>query len=263
MFKAAALLALLAGPAGAYTQADLLDAEVLPGWRTAEGRHMAALSIRLASGWKTYWRSPGDAGIPPVLDFAGSGNVQAVQLHWPSPVVFEVNGLTTIGYHDRLVLPFEVTPDRAGQPITIRLNVDMGVCRDVCVPAHLDLAATLPAGGQPDTDIRSALDAVPGPAKDAGLSAIHCALAPIRDGLTMTTSLRLPSLGQTEAVVIEPADGAIWVSQSATTRTGDTLTATTDLVAPTGAPFALDRSTLRVTVIGDRGAVEVTGCPAP
>jgi hypothetical protein len=79
----------------------------------------------------------------------------------------------------------------------------------------------------------------------------------------MTTRITMPTLGQNEAVVVEPADGAIWVSQSDTRRSGATLTATTDLVPPAGAPFALDRSTLRITVVGPQGAVEVTGCPAP
>jgi len=257
------LTALLAAPAAAFTQEDVLRAELLPGWRSADGRHMAALSLTLAQGWKTYWRSPGEAGIPPMLDFAGSGNLAAVRLHWPSPVVFDVNGMRTIGYHDRLILPIEVTPTQAGQPIDIRLNVDLGVCRDICVPAHLDLAATLPAQGQPDPSIRAALDSVPAGARDAGLTAIHCAVAPIRDGLTMTTQITMPSLGAAEAVVIEPADGTIWVSQSDTSRSGGVLTAMTDLVPPDGAPFALDRSTLRVTVVSDTGSVEVTGCPAP
>ena len=263
MLRALTLTALLATPAAAFTQEDVLRAELLPGWRDASGRHMAALSLTLAPGWKTYWRSPGEAGIPPMLDFKGSGNLGAVRLHWPSPVVFDVNGMQTLGYHDRLILPIEVTPQRAGQPIELRLDVDLGVCRDICVPAHLDLTATLPATGAPVPAIRAALASGPVRARDAGLTTINCAVTPISDGLTMTTEITMPRLGRAETVVIEPADGAIWVSQSATRRDGATLTAMTDLVPPDGAPFALDRSTLRVTVVGDQGSVEVTGCPAP
>lgn len=258
-----ALLALLASPAAAFTQADVLRAELLPGWRDADGRHMAALSLTLAPGWKTYWRSPGEAGIPPMLDFEGSTNVQAVRLHWPSPAVFEVNGMRTIGYHDRLVLPIEITPQRAGQPIALELYVDLGVCRDICLPAHLDLSALLPSQGKPDAAIRAALSDGPARARDAGLTDIRCAVVPIDDGLAMTTSITMPRLGPNEAVVIEPADGTIWVSQSDTSRAGAMLTAVTDLVPPNGAPFALDRSTLRVTVVGEAGSVEVVGCPSP
>lgn len=263
MIRSLALLALFAAPAAAFTQDDLLRAELLTGWRNADGRHMAALSITLAPGWKTYWRSPGEAGIPPVLDFAGSGNLREIRLHWPSPVLFDVNGYQTIGYHDRLVLPIEVTPQQAGHPVDLRLNVDMGVCRDICVPAHLDLTALLPVTGTADPAIRAALRAGPAPGRDAGLTRIECDVAPIKDGLAMTTRITMPPLGPAEAVVIEPADGSIWVSQSDISRTGGTLTALTDLVPQAGAPFALDRSTVRVTVVSDAGSVEVTGCPAP
>ena len=263
MIRVFILVALFATPVAAFTQDDLVQAELLPGWRGAGGSHMAALSITLAPGWKTYWRSPGEAGIPPLLDFGGSGNLQSIRLHWPSPVLFDVNGYQTIGYHDRLILPIEVTPQRAGQPVDLKLNVDMGVCRDICVPAHLDLAATLPVGGSADPTIRAALSAGPADASDAGLTRVDCDLAPIKDGLAVTTRITMPPLGRSEMVVIEPADATIWVSQSATSRSGGTLTAVTDLVPPAGAPFALDRSTVRVTVISDAGSVEVMGCPAP
>ena len=263
MIRIFALAALLATPAAAFTQDDLLRAELLPGWRTAGGAHMAALSLTLAPGWKTYWRSPGEAGIPPVLDFAGSTNLKSVRLHWPSPALFDVSGLSTLGYHDALILPIEITPERAGQPVDLKLFVDLGVCRDICVPARLDLTATLPVQGAPDAAIRAALAAGPVSGARAGLTAIDCTVTPIRDGLAMTTRITLPHQGGAEAVVLEPADGTIWVSQSDTRRDGNILTAITDLVPPSGAPFALDRSTLRVTVVRDSGSVEVTGCPAP
>ena len=70
------------------------------GWQMQNGHHMAGLSLQLAPDWKTYWRAPGEAGIPPLFDWSGSTNVQSVRVHWPSPVVFHLNGMQTIGYHD-------------------------------------------------------------------------------------------------------------------------------------------------------------------
>ena len=81
----------------------LAQVEVLPGWRAANGDHIAGLRITLAPGWKTYWRAPGDAGIPPIFSFTGSQNIQAVAPHWPVPEVFDSNGVQTIGYHDGVV----------------------------------------------------------------------------------------------------------------------------------------------------------------
>ncbi len=266
MIRALTLAVLLATPAAAeraVSQDDVLQATLLPGWRAPDGRHFAALSLTLAPGWKTYWRSPGEAGIPPMLDFDGSRNLGPVSLRWPSPAVFDINGMQTIGYHDALILPIEVTPRQAGQPVELRLHVDMGVCKDICLPATLDLTATLTATGTPDPAIRAALADRPRSGADAGIAAIHCVIAPISDGLRITANLEMASLGGDEAVVVETPDPAIWVSQSATSRAGQALTAVTDLVPSSGAPFALDRSQLRVTVVGATGAVEVVGCPAP
>jgi len=254
---------LLASPAAALTQDDVLSATLLPGWRGGDGQHMAALALTLAPGWKTYWRSPGEAGIPPMLDFSGSGNLRAVRLHWPRPSVFDINGLQTIGYHDRLILPVEVTPIERDGPVVLRVTVDLGVCKDICLPAALDLTITLPPQGADDPAIRAALSDRPMAARAAGLTAITCAVSPIADGLRIETQIRMPSAGGTEALVIEATDPSIWVSQSTLSRDGAVLTAQTDLVPRTGAPFALDRSSLTVTVIGRNRAVEVTGCPAP
>lgn len=91
---------------------------------------------------------------------------------------------------------------------------------------------------------------------------VTCTLRPIDDGLAITTRMTIPPQGRTETVVIEPADAAIWVSEARTIRQGNTLTATADMVGPTNAPFALDRSGLTITVLGDGRSVETRGCHA-
>ena len=259
------LLAMMAAPltANAMTQDDILRAEILPGWRAADGRHMAALSLTLAPGWKTYWRSPGEAGIPPIFDWSGSTNLRGVQMHWPSPVVFHTNGMQTIGYHDRLVLPFEVRLDDPGAPAAIALRVDLGVCRDICLPAMVDLSAVLAVTSTQDPAITDALAEAPVSGRRAGVSGITCTVDPISDGLRLTASIDLPAQGGRETVVFEPADPSVWVAESVSTRKAGRLVAQTDLVPPSGKPFALDRSAITVTVISDRGSVEIVGCPAP
>ena len=78
---------------------------------------MAGVRIALDKGWKTYWRSPGDAGIPPSLNFADSQNVARVTVHWPTPEIFDQNGLRSVGYDDELILPLEITPADPSQPV--------------------------------------------------------------------------------------------------------------------------------------------------
>jgi len=226
------------------------------------GTHMAGLRLSLAPGWKTYWRSPGEAGIPPLFDWSGSVNLKSVRVYWPSPVVFNTNGIQSIGYHDGVVLPLEVVPLDATKPVELRAGVDLGVCKEICMPTTVQLSAVLDAGG-PDAAITAALAAQPVSGKAAGLQAIACEVAPIADGLRLTAVLDLPQRGADEVVVFEVADAGVWVGETVSERSGARLTASADLVPSTGAPFALDRSGVVVTVLGEAGAVEIAGCPAP
>lgn len=258
-----ALSLALPRPATATTQDEIVHAEILPGWRGESGTHMAALRLTLAPGWKTYWRSPGDAGIPPSFDWSGSENVQSVRFHWPRPRVFDLNGMQTIGYKGELVLPLEVTAKDGSRPIRLRASVDIGVCRDICLPAALTVDAALPATGSADAAIDAALRQRPETGREAGVAGIACQVEPITDGLRITTAIEMPAIGSDEVVVLEPGQSAVWASESVSARQGNRLTATTELVPASGQPFALDRSRLTVTVLGPDRAVEIRGCPGP
>ena len=259
----AALLTLLASPALATTQDDVLSATVRPGWQMDSGAHMAALDLRLAPGWKTYWRSPGDAGIPPSFDWSGSRNVKSVRIHWPAPSVFHANGMQSIGYHDQLVLPVEVVPLDPSRPVALSVEMELGVCDQICLPAALSLQGELLPPGAPDAGIAAALDQRAATAREGGVTGVACDVAPISDGLRLTARVSLPDPGQTEVVAFETADPAIWIAESQAWREGADLVAVTEMVPPEGAPFALDRSQVTLTILTDTGAVEVKGCPAP
>ncbi len=257
-FLLVALLCLAAGLARA--QEGAAELRILPGWRMANGHHMAGLEIRLPPGWKTYWRRPGEAGIPPDFDWSGSRNVADLRVHWPVPEVFRQAGLRSVGYGDGIVLPVEVVPARAGQPVELSLSADMGMCRDICVPVSGVAGAVLPvAPARPDARISAALADRPLTAAEAGARA-ECGVALDAAGAILTMRLSLPSLGRGEEVVIEPSDPDLWVSEPRSRRDGATLVSSAEIEAPAGRPLALDRSALRTTVIGPRGAVEILGC---
>ncbi len=236
---------------------------VVAGWRGDDGRHVAAVQIDLSPGWKTYWRAPGDAGIPPQFDWAGSSNLHSVEVRWPVPTPFTTAGLTSVGYLGDVMLPLIVTPRDPGRPVDLRGRMDLGVCEEICVPVSATLSAALPTtpGLRHDARIRAALGDRPRTAAEAGAGGMDCRLDAARDGVRLTVSLTLPAQGGTEFAVLETADPAVWVSPAATSRAGDTLTATVELAPPRGVPLALDRSAVRLTVLdGDGGAVEVRGC---
>jgi DsbC/DsbD-like thiol-disulfide interchange protein len=267
---AAALAALLL-PAAASAQAagglsePPAELSVLPGWRTDHGTHMAALRIVLKPGWKTYWRSPGDAGIPPQFRWDGSENLASVRFHWPRPGVYEIGGMRSIGYYRELVLPIELTPRRPGEPIRVRADVEIGVCRDVCVPMFAEIAAELSAtseGSVRDPRIDAALANRPATAREAGVRDVDCDVEPTDDGLRLTARIDMPRLGPEEVAVFELPDPAIWISESSGGREGPSLLAASEMVPPSGRPFLLDRSAVRITVISPDRAVELQGCPA-
>jgi len=227
------------------------------------GAHMAAVELQLAPGWKTYWRSPGDAGIPPTFDWSGSENVKSVRIHWPAPQVFELNGMQTIGYHERLVLPVEITPKDPSRAVSLSVSVELGVCDEICLPASLSLASDLTSPGSPDPAIQNALAQRAATAREAGVTEVACQVDPIADGLRLTAKVRMPDPGRPEVVAFETADREVWVAESITERRGGELISITELVPPDGAPFALDRSGVTMTILAANGAVEVRGCPAP
>lgn len=253
------ILAAVTGPLAQGVD-DIISMEVLPGWRTESGAHMAAIRIRLAEGWKTYWRAPGDAGIPPAFDLTGSTNLEHVQFHWPVPDVFFQNGMRSIGYAGDVIVPIEVTPNQSGTAMQLQGDVNLGVCRDICAPVQLTLNAELPVTGARDVAIVTALVDRPLSESEANVTHVTCRIEPISDGLRLTADIDMPSTGHREHTVIEAGDPQVWVSEPTTTRHGDHLTASADLVHVRGGGFALDRSQVRITVLGSERAVDIQGC---
>ena len=104
----------------------------------------AGIEIRLDPGWKTYWRYPGDSGVPPTLDFAGSENVKSVSTLWPAPERFaDGAGGYSIGYHGNVVLPLQVIPSDAAKPSALHVKLGYAVCGKLCVPAEAQHTLTL------------------------------------------------------------------------------------------------------------------------
>lgn len=138
------------------------------------GQIDAALQIRLAPGWHAYWRSPGDAGIPPSIDWSGSKNLQSAQLYWPAPKRFLLDGLITQGYENGVVLPIAVALDQPGQPLDLHALVHYAACKDICVPYTALLTLQLPTGiavpGPQAPLISQAWTTIPGNLSDAGIS---------------------------------------------------------------------------------------------
>jgi DsbC/DsbD-like thiol-disulfide interchange protein len=129
----ALLLALLFQPGNPALASGWVDAEgaamrVITAPADASGTVRGIVEITLEPGWKTYWRDPGDGGIPPSLTEASSG--APVPLAFPVPERISESGMQFLGYHAGVAFPFSLQDPQPG----MRLEAFVGVCRDICVP---------------------------------------------------------------------------------------------------------------------------------
>jgi DsbC/DsbD-like thiol-disulfide interchange protein len=139
----------------------------------AGGGDLAGFEIALSPGAITYWRDPGDAGLPPTLDFSGSDNVASVEPEFPAPKrIKEADGGEAFGYDGSVIFPLRVKPRDPTKPATLKLTADFAVCEKVCLPAKAHLELTLPSAPRSPLAgaIEAALGAVPRavPPKDFG-----------------------------------------------------------------------------------------------
>ncbi|MEZ5648442.1 MAG: protein-disulfide reductase DsbD family protein [Alphaproteobacteria bacterium] len=121
---------------------------------------LLGLQFHLQPGWKIYWRSPGDAGVPPQLTWTGSRNLDRSQttIAWPAPERFDAFGLSTAGYSGDVILPIHAAAITAGQAVGLQLNVQYLVCSTICVPGEGGLALELPEGLALDSPYKSEID---------------------------------------------------------------------------------------------------------
>ncbi|GAA0778685.1 hypothetical protein E1180_19675 [Roseibium denhamense] len=109
----------------------------------SDGTYEAGLEFLLDQGWHTYWKHPGEAGIPPQVSFDGSVNLGSAEILYPAPERYDDGFSQSIVYHNGIVLPIRVTPATAGKPVTLSMNVFFGICNEICVPGDADLTLAL------------------------------------------------------------------------------------------------------------------------
>src|SRR6187397_363441 len=127
---------------------------------------LGGIAFQLQPGWKTYWRTPGDSGVPPRFDFSKSDNVETVTVLWPAPMKFDDGaGGQSLGYKTQVVLPLRIVAKNADKPVTLRAGISYAVCEKLCIPveANAELAFASVASTE-DSALSAALDTVPKPA---------------------------------------------------------------------------------------------------
>jgi suppressor for copper-sensitivity B len=132
--------------ASAWSVTDQMRLRLVSASTTAGNETRLGLEFEMKPGWKVYWRSPGDAGFPPSIDWQGSRNLKAAEFMWPVPHRFSVQGLETLGYKNSVVFPIAARAEDATAGLDVHARVRYLACDDICIPYEAKLALALPAG---------------------------------------------------------------------------------------------------------------------
>ncbi|MEA2841128.1 MAG: hypothetical protein QOF41_2458 [Methylobacteriaceae bacterium] len=191
MVTVAALVPAWAGnSASAWSNATKSAARLIAAPDVDEGAYRAGIEIKLAPETITYWRSPGESGVPPVFDFSRSSNLRSAEVSFPAPKRINEAGSDIFGYEGGIVLPVRVVPQDAGKPVDLLLDLDYAACEKICLPVHATLELPLPPrdGGQTKA-IAAAEAAVP---RQLSLEEIarNIAMQPVPDADKPTWRLR-------------------------------------------------------------------------
>jgi suppressor for copper-sensitivity B len=164
LFRAMAALALISAVFSAvaaaqdrsYAQAPArkpdIKADLLSGNSEAGGRELwIGVRLNLGSGWKTYWKSPGDGGLPTEFDWSGSSNIVDAEVNWPAPSRLSILGFETIGYAEKVLFPVRIKVRDPGVETRIGLKLAIYACSTICVREERTLGATIRPGASGDS----------------------------------------------------------------------------------------------------------------
>ncbi len=226
-----------------------------------ESELRAGIEFELQPGWKTYWRTPGDAGYPVSVDWQGSVNVAAADLAWPAPHRFTLFGLDTFGYSEAVLLPVMVKPQRTGEAVQLRAAVSYLVCEEICIPKTANLALVIPAGSSAPSEFAQLVARyqaqVPGDGARHGLQVESAVLGGSAGKQTLEIAARSAPLPfEHPDVIVEGPDGfAFGAPEVALSADGGAASFSLPVIVNTGVDAGtLAKSTVTLTLVdGQRG----------
>ena len=223
-----------------------------------QATHLAGIQLRLEPGWKTYWRNPGDSGVPPSFDWSGSKNLKQAEVLYPMPRRLADAGGVAIGYSDEVLFPVKLIPEREGEPIELKLAFAYGLCKDLCIPNEVNLSLVLP----PDQDkgdallLGEALALTPRPAA-AGLPPAIGSIEAKLDGEspTLVIDALFPARATGTDLFIDGGDVFVPVPKPLAAPMDGKERFVVTFPSPAAAA-AIKGKTLRLTLVSDQGSTE-------
>ncbi len=216
----------------------------------------AGVEVAMPAGWKTYWRAPGDAGgVPPEFDWQGSVNLADAKVLYPAPRRLADKSGDVVGYKDHAMFPIALTASDPSKPIHVRVKVNYGVCKELCVPAEVELNLDVPSDPAASPELSTAVAAVPGAPRtgvDPVLSSWRVEDVGGRPKLVLHVTSQSP--GDADAFV--DADGGVFVPlPKRVSETGGNVTFEVDLTDGVDLK-EIKNKLLAVTLVDGKGQSE-------
>lgn len=190
-----------------------------------DGHVRAALQIEPGPGWITYWREPGESGIPPQLTLAPDGKAALEKIGYPVPKLITLGTIREIGYDAPVTLPLDI---KANGDDKLDVTAFIGICKDVCIPFQANLSVALPSAGSPtasDATIIAAADAALPQKPSADFAVQSHSLS--ADGKALSLHLTLPEASDAiPQIYVTGPSGYMFFTQANASRKGRDVDAT-------------------------------------
>lgn len=212
---------------------------------------LAGIEFTLDPGFKTYWRNPGESGLPPRFDWSESENSGSIEVQWPAPKRHEDAAGVAYVYGRKVILPVLVKPERPDKPVKLALTVDYGICKDICIPAHAELSTPLSDPGADRAEIEAAMAKVPRPqplGASGDLAVVKIATKDQADKPALAVTIRAPA-GAKPSLFAEGPEN--WYLSTSTLDADNGFTITIEEKPKDAGPAAL-----RLTLVAGDKAIE-------
>ena len=223
---------------------------VTAGEPDAQGRLNGILDIELEPGWKTYWRDPGDAGVPPTIDVSANPNIASAVFDFPAPQRHDEGDFKWAGYDYPLALPVTFTLKDPAGPAAIDANVFLGVCETICVPVQAKLAVD-PASDAENPDDAATVSAAFAAIPPAATPEFGVKVAEKAGDAKVVLEAAFPGEPATAQLFISGEDGYVFSTPVGEQRDGKTFFS----VEVTPPDEAAKGAGLHYTLVTDAGAV--------
>ncbi len=242
-----------------YARARLI-ASGYPGAENTSHVIPAGVQIEMDPGWKTYWRIPGDSGIPPQIKWEGSTNVQSIEIRWPTPRRFIDKYGMSIGYKNEIVLPVKIVPKDKKAPIHLALELNYAVCSDICLPVNANMTLDIKPGNQKTGPFKRKLqrftEQIPKSSSDTqGLRVQNLDVTGADEKVTLSFEVKNPEGDILVDVFVEGDETLFFNTPKKITNKGD-ISQVEVTVSGAKSARSLEGNRLRFTLVGKKSSAD-------